>query len=80
MGVYAVLGVLTVRKANVIIVVVVGWLGCVLAPVVGIGCGSGDDGIGCGSGDVVGCIGNRMVGREWVYCARSRREGNGKLV
>jgi len=59
----------------------------VLAPVGGIGCGSGYD-IGCGSGDVVGCIGNWLVGQglcvvcvgPWVFCTRARRDGNGKLV
>jgi hypothetical protein len=70
--------VLAVRKANVVIVIVVGWLSCALAPVGCIGCGSGDD-IGCGGGDVFGCVGNWMVGREWVFCSRARRDGNSKV-
>jgi hypothetical protein len=50
----------------------------VLAPVGGIGFGSGDD-IGCGGGDLFVCIGNWMVGREWVFCSRARRDGNSKV-
>ena len=78
---------LAVRKANVIIVIVVGWLGCALAPVGGIGCGGRDD-IGCGSGVAIVCVGNWLVcrglfvdcGGVWVNFTRARREGRMDLL